>query len=181
MDTNIRGDPLRGVESAQTAEAFDRFIIRDWPNAAGVGANNRLLSVSNMNLQFQTLYEERDPIELEIHGTIPSYAAGTLLRTGPGTYKVSRELEEDYVCDHWFDGFGHTHCFNIVACDNAMVKVFYNSRRACDDLIKIRKDNTMYQTMTFGQKRDPCVGIFGKVIILVLTRERRLKTDQIRL
>ncbi|TVY81619.1 Beta,beta-carotene 15,15'-dioxygenase [Lachnellula suecica] len=123
--------------------------IRDWPNEAG---------------QFQTLHEERKPVEVRTTGSIPAYAAGTLYRTGPASYKVDRGEKGEYKCSHWFDGFGHTHRFEIVAGDDGKTKVLYNSRRANDELIESIKDKGKYGYVTYGQKKDPCIGLFGKVM-----------------
>ena len=105
-------------------------------------------------------------MELPTTGSFPSYAAGALYRTGPGSYKVSRGDKEDFICSHWFDGFGHTHRFEIVAQDDGSSKVFYNSRRQNDKLIENVKKTGKYGHITFGQKMDPCIGIFGKVDVL---------------
>lgn len=123
--------------------------IRDWPNEAG----------------FQTLHEEREPIELDIKGKIPAWAAGTLYRTGPASKKVTRAAgQKDFEVSHWFDGFGHTHRFEIVSQEDGSSRVRYNSRRANDKLIERAKETGITGTITFGQKADPCVGIFGKVM-----------------
>lgn len=45
------------------------------------------------------------------------------------------------------------------------MKVMYNSRRANDALIERTKKSGKLGGVTFGQKRDPCVGIFGKVCL----------------
>jgi len=122
-------------------------------------------------IQFQTLQEERSPIELEVKGTIPAYASGTLYRTGPASYKVERGSgQKTLTRDHWFDGFGHTYRFQIVALTNESdkVRVFYNSRRANDRARDIVKQTGRFNFITFGQARDPCVGIFGKVSRLQL-------------
>jgi hypothetical protein len=39
----------------------------------------------------------------------------------------------------------------------------YNSRRANDGLIRNIEKSGKYGYTTFGQRRDPCVGVFGKV------------------
>jgi torulene dioxygenase len=70
---------------------------------------------------------------------------------------------KELSCDHWFDGFGHTHRFQIVNQEDGTVKVFYNSRRANDALREKLKSTGKYKYTTFGQKKDPCIGIFGKV------------------
>jgi torulene dioxygenase len=102
-------------------------------------------------------------VELPTTGSIPAYAAGALYRTGPGSYKVSRGGKEEFICSHWFDGFGHTHRFQIVAQHDGSTKVVYNSRRANDKLVENVKKTGKYGYISFGQKRDPCIGIFGKV------------------
>jgi torulene dioxygenase len=112
------------------------------------------------------LDEQRDPIFLPITGTIPAYAAGVLYRTGPSSYKVSRDSSSDFSCSHWFDGFGQTYRFEIVADEDGTMKVLYNSRRANDALIERSRKTGKYGVITFGQRRDPCVGIFGKVCSL---------------
>jgi torulene dioxygenase len=117
---------------------------------------------SSCFLQFQTLHEERTPVSLPITGTINSYCAGTLYRTGPSAYKASHGSSE-FKVDHWFDGFGHTHRFEIIPGEDGTAKVMYNSRRANDGLIKTIEKSGKYGYTTFGQRRDPCVGVFGKV------------------
>lgn len=45
------------------------------------------------------------------------------------------------------------------------MKVFYSSRRQADEFVKaVREKGTVGDTITFGQKADPCVGIFGKAM-----------------
>ncbi|PMD30913.1 hypothetical protein L207DRAFT_549061 [Hyaloscypha variabilis F] len=117
--------------------------ILEWPNEAG----------------FQTLHEQHEPISLPIIGSIPAYAAGVLYRTGPSSYKA-----DNFSCSHWFDGFGQTYRFEIMAEEDGTMEVMYNSRRANEALIKRAKKSGKYGGITFGQRRDPCVGIFGKVM-----------------
>ena len=64
--------------------------------------------------QFQTLHEQQEPIELRTSGAFPAYAAGILYRTGPSSYKISRENGRDFTCTHWFDDFGQTYRFEII-------------------------------------------------------------------
>jgi hypothetical protein len=51
----------------------------------------------------------------------------------------------------------------------------YNSRRANDGLIKNIEKSGKYGYTTFGQRRDPCVGIFGKVNLCLLFSIKREK------
>lgn len=72
------------------------------------------------------------------------------------------------LISHWFDGLAHLHRFDIVASgddDNTRVSVFYSSRRQCDDFVKyVQQKGSFGETISFGQKADPCVGIFGKMM-----------------
>jgi torulene dioxygenase len=94
-------------------------------------------------------------------GTFPAVLAGTLYRTGPGTYRAPGST---YQRSHWFDGFTTVHKFQlIVDPKSGTCKVLYNSRSQCDELIeKARRKGTL-DGITFGQKRDPCESIFQKI------------------
>ncbi|QDS72201.1 hypothetical protein FKW77_005182 [Venturia effusa] len=119
----------------------------DWPNDVG----------------FQTDHEQRIPIELEVFGTIPAYAVGTLYRTGPARYKVNG-LKGTFKVSHWFDGFQTVHRFQILEDENGNIKVMYNSRNTVDQLILNVENTGMLDNVTFAQKRDPCQSYFSKVM-----------------
>ncbi|KAL3473444.1 carotenoid oxygenase [Aspergillus californicus] len=123
----------------------------NWPNDQGFNANT----------------EQKSPIELTVTGSIPSYAAGTLYRTGPGRYQVGTELGNTFAVSHWFDGFSQTHRFQILSPEapGAETRVLYNSRFSTDALVEdVRRTGGM-QKFTFGgrRERDPCQVIYGKV------------------
>ncbi|KAJ5383763.1 hypothetical protein N7517_001674, partial [Penicillium concentricum] len=121
----------------------------NWPNDKG----------------FDPEYEQRKPVELPVTGDIPTYAAGTLYRTGPGKSQLKAENGNTLRLSHWFDGFGQTHRFQIIAPDDSHTspRVLYNSRFSTDDLIeKARKTGSLDEN-GFGQKRDPCKSVLGKV------------------
>ena len=95
-------------------------------------------------------------------GTIPSYAAGTLYRTGPGKSQVETKDGQLFQLSHWFDGFSQTHRFQILASEDS-TRVLYNSRFSTDALVEqIRTTGAMHK-FSFGQKRDPCKSVFNKV------------------
>jgi torulene dioxygenase len=100
-----------------------------------------------------------------VTGKIPAYAAGILYRTGPGKSQVEAENGEALRLSHWFDGFSQTHRFKILAPDNshALPRVFYNSRFSTDDLIEQARRTGSLAMVSFGQKRDPCKSVLGKV------------------
>ena len=117
------------------------------------------------------LHEERNPVELKVSGNIPSYVSGTLYRTGPGGYhQIPSEKGTTFSLDHWFDGFAQNHRFQIIQQPGSATptRVVYNSRWSVDPLIeKVRKTGKM-GGITFGQKRDPCVGFFRKLMCMFI-------------
>ncbi|KAI2705204.1 hypothetical protein CBS147317_2156 [Penicillium roqueforti] len=121
----------------------------NWPNDKG----------------FDPEYEQRKPVELSVIGHIPAYAAGVLYRTGPGKSHVEAENGETLRLSHWFDGFGQNHRFQIFAPDDSCTspRVFYNSRFSTDDQIELARKTGSLRTISFGQKRDPCKSVLGKV------------------
>ncbi|ROV90520.1 hypothetical protein VMCG_09840 [Cytospora schulzeri] len=121
----------------------------NWPNEAG----------------FDHLDEHRGPIELNFQGTIPSWAAGSLFRTGPGLSKIEDTPKGTIQISHWFDGLAHTHRFDIVTDpENNRTKVLYSSRRQSDDFVNYVQQNGFHDMISFGQKSDPCAGLFSKLM-----------------
>ncbi|CAG7967901.1 unnamed protein product [Penicillium salamii] len=113
---------------------------------------------------FNPEYEQREPVELAVTGTIPTYAAGVLYRTGPGKSHIKAENGETLRISHWFDGFSQNHRFQIVADDlNASSRVFYNSRFSTDVLIQNAIETGSLKGLGFAQGRDPCQSVLGKV------------------
>ena len=100
-------------------------------------------------------------------GYIPLYAAGTLYRNGPGSRELFNEQGDSrYRVSHWFDGFSQLHKFDLVPRENGIQKVVYSSRFQVDSLMEDLVKTGNYTGYTFGQKRDPCAGIFRKICAL---------------
>ncbi|KAL2141913.1 hypothetical protein VTI28DRAFT_1798 [Corynascus sepedonium] len=139
-----------GASSKAVQENLKRQAFREWPNEAG----------------FDGLTEHRGPVELKVKGTIPAWAAGSLYRTGPGQGKVEGTKTNTFYISHWFDGLAHTHRFDIVAEENAngeqTVRVYYSSRRQSEKRAADIRARGSLQSITFAQRRDPCVGLFAK-------------------
>ncbi|RAK80606.1 carotenoid oxygenase family protein [Aspergillus fijiensis CBS 313.89] len=134
------------MTTTQKTQAEDHF--NNWPNVQGFDAN----------------YEVKDPVELPVEGIIPAYTAGTLYRTGPGSYKVDTEQGETVELSYWFDGYSQTHRFQLVASDaDHPLRVYYNSRFSVDHLIEETRKSGSLKPTTFGQKRDPCKAVYDKV------------------
>ncbi|KAM0309204.1 hypothetical protein ACHAPQ_012597, partial [Fusarium lateritium] len=121
---------------------------KSWPNEAA----------------FDRLEEHRGPLLLTVKGSIPSWAAGTLYRTGPGQSCVEDTSRGTHFTTHWFDGFAQTHRFDIVPTASGETQVWYSSRRQADEWIADVKKKGWRSGMTFGQKADPCVGLFAKAM-----------------
>lgn len=88
-----------------------------------------------------------------------------MYRTGPGKSQVKANNGETLKLSHWFDGFSQTHRFQILAPADSQTapRVLYNSRFATDDLIQEAIRSGSLEGVSFGQKRDPCKSVFGKI------------------
>ncbi|KAH6847634.1 carotenoid cleavage dioxygenase 1 [Chaetomium sp. MPI-CAGE-AT-0009] len=148
--TTTRLTPADLDASTKSAQKnMEQKAFHEWPNEAG----------------FDGLTEHRGPIELKVKGTIPTWAAGSLYRTGPGQCKVEDTKSGTFYVSHWFDGLAHTHKFDIVAdmvANEPVTRVNYSSRRQSNQVVADIKAAGTLRAITFAQRLDPCVGLFGK-------------------
>ena len=121
---------------------------RDWPNDIG----------------FESDFVQDEPIELNVTGNIPAWAAGTLYRTGPGIHSIDCNNGRRFETHHWFDGFTVVHRFQIKVDEKGQVKVSYNSRSTTDKLIERIRRTGQSDGFSFAQKRDPCQSFFKKLM-----------------
>ncbi|KAK7746233.1 hypothetical protein SLS53_002191 [Cytospora paraplurivora] len=139
-------DEVEDLENACDNAVNEAYL--NWPNEAG----------------FENLDEHRGPIILELQGDIPWWVKGSLFRTGPGVNKIEDTTTGTIQLSHWFDGLAQTHRFDIVTDEHDDRKlILYSSRRQCDDFVKHVQSEGLGDMITFGQKSDPCVGMFGKI------------------
>lgn len=115
-------------------------------------------------IQFQSSFEEHNPVPLKVRGTIPSFAAGVLYRTGPSEYKVDTKDGHTFAMSHWFDGLSKVHRFAILPDANGSSTVTYNSRSNVDKLVESIKETGTLKNISFAQKKDPCQSFFSKVM-----------------
>ncbi|KAM7205450.1 Carotenoid oxygenase [Naviculisporaceae sp. PSN 640] len=132
----------------ETLKNFAAGDYTDWPNEAG----------------FDGLTEVRGPIEVPISGQIPTWAVGSLYRTGPGVYKVEDTPVGTFRTTHWFDGFAQTHRFDILPDGKGGVKMFYSSKRQAEEMMQHVKTYGDRPYFSFAQRRDPCLGLFAKIM-----------------
>ncbi|KAI2624473.1 carotenoid cleavage dioxygenase 1 [Xylaria nigripes] len=160
--TNVGGhEPLGLIMEDHEFESVVRNRLdrnfEDWPNECG----------------FEGLTEVRGPVDLAVVGSIPGWAAGSLYRTGPGGFTVRNSARNTfYRATHWFDGFAHTHKFKIISepSINEPVRVEYSSRYQAEEYVDTIRKAGRLPGLSFGQRQDPCIGIFGK-LMTVFRRE----------
>ncbi|KAI5268926.1 hypothetical protein E4T47_07403 [Aureobasidium subglaciale] len=129
----------------------------DWPNACGLSSNPA---------KFDVTYQELEPMELKVSGYIPAYCAGVLYRNGLGPLEVqTRQQHKTFKTNHWFDCLAQVHRFQILAPtkNDSSVRVWHNSRRTCDGLIKQITETGDMSGITFAARYEPCKTFFKKL------------------
>ncbi|TFK46215.1 carotenoid oxygenase [Heliocybe sulcata] len=108
---------------------------------------------------YENAVEQREPVNLRVTGTIPSWLTGRLYRTGPGTFDVPSSKAASGVVNlkHWFDGLGMSHCFEITPSG----EVTYRNHSTALGLQSLYEEAGKVPGVTFGQQ-DPCETIFSK-------------------
>jgi carotenoid cleavage dioxygenase-like enzyme len=66
------------------------------------------MAIANYQLGFSATNREGEINTLPIHGTIPEWLRGSLIRTGPGTFEVGKQSYH-----HWFDGLAMLRKFSF--------------------------------------------------------------------
>lgn len=116
---------------------------------------------------------------MKVEGTIPSYAAGVLFRTGPGPREIPTKKGKTFKVNHWFDYMSLCHRFELHAPVNGEpLRVTYNSRLCCDGLIKQIQETGKRESLTFGAKYDPCTSIFKKASSMFKRTNPEIKGDE---
>ncbi|KXN84646.1 Beta,beta-carotene 9',10'-oxygenase [Leucoagaricus sp. SymC.cos] len=107
---------------------------------------------------------QHEPILLPVQGQIPSWLAGSLYRTGPGTFRVQptssdkSQPKPEVNFSHWFDGLGMNHHFQITPKG----EVYYSNRSSSDGRIAQVEQFGRVPGVTFGKQQDPCENLFKK-------------------
>jgi beta,beta-carotene 9',10'-dioxygenase len=108
-------------------------------------------AAASPELGFRTLESELSADQLQLHGTLPPWLAGSLLRTGPAKFEVGGQQMR-----HWFDGLAMLHRFTI-----AGGRVSYGSR-----FLESRSYRRARETgsIAYGEfATDPCRSLFRRV------------------
>ncbi|KAK1779537.1 carotenoid oxygenase [Copromyces sp. CBS 386.78] len=146
--TTFRTQADEHADHEETLQNLRTGKYDDWPNEAA----------------FHGLTEERGPVKIAVAGNMPTWAAGSLFRTGPGLYKIDTDAGATFEMSHWFDGLAHTHRFDIIPNEQGSVEVFYSSRRQGQEMMEVIKKQGTWPYYSFGQKADPCLGLFSKAM-----------------
>jgi beta,beta-carotene 9',10'-dioxygenase len=102
-------------------------------------------------LGFSTLEQETVVDELAVSGELPSWLAGSLLRTGPAKFEVGEQRMR-----HWFDGLAMLHRFTI---DQGQVS--YGNRFLESRSYRAARE---HGRMVYGEfATDPCRSLFKRV------------------
>lgn len=101
---------------------------------------------------FQTLDKELPPVALSVEGRLPSWLAGTLLRTGPAKFEVG---SRSY--NHWFDGLAMLHRFAF-----ADGTVTYANRFVGSRAYRAARDTGQMAYSEFAT--DPCRSLFKRIV-----------------
>src|SRR5437588_12226600 len=102
-------------------------------------------------LGFSTLERELSADELQLHGALPPWLAGSLLRTGPAKFEVGEQRMR-----HWFDGLAMLHRFTI---DDG--RVSYGNRALESRAYRAAREQGRIAYAEFAT--DPCRSLFRRV------------------
>lgn len=102
----------------------------------------------------QTVTSEVGGLALDVHGDLPSWLRGTLIRNGPADFDAGgRRLR------HWFDGFAMLHAFSVTGG-----AVSYSNRYLETKAYKAARDQGRIAFKEFAT--DPCRSIFKRAMTL---------------
>jgi beta,beta-carotene 9',10'-dioxygenase len=107
-------------------------------------------AAADHRLGFRTLDQELPPVSLPVSGRLPSWLAGTLLRTGPAKFEVG---SRSY--NHWFDGLAMLHRFAFADGSVRYANRFLDSRA-----YRAARDTGRMAYSEFAT--DPCRSLFRR-------------------
>uniref|UniRef100_A0A3Q4BMQ2 Carotenoid-cleaving dioxygenase, mitochondrial n=1 Tax=Mola mola TaxID=94237 RepID=A0A3Q4BMQ2_MOLML len=112
----------------------------------------------------RSVEETPEPISTDVHGTIPSWINGSLLRNGPGKFEFGNTHY-----NHWFDGMAMMHQFRI-----SEGQVTYMSRFLHSDAYTKNSEQDRIVMSEFGTLAmpDPCKNFFQRFLsrFVMITR-----------
>src|SRR4051794_6305340 len=109
-------------------------------------------TATDRTIGYRSQTSEIDLAELPVHGTVPTWLAGSLVRTGPALYEAGAR-----TVNHWFDGQAMLHRFGF-----AEGRVSYRNRFLETRALHAVRDEGRIGLSEFAT--DPCRSIFGRVM-----------------
>ena len=106
---------------------------------------------SAYHLGFRTLDREISLDDVPVHGTLPRWLTGTLVRTAPAKFEVGNRRY-----NHWFDGLAMLHKFAFVAGRVAYANRYLQSQAYLEALATGKISRGEFAT-------DPCRTLFQRV------------------
>ncbi|KAK0402591.1 hypothetical protein QR680_016422 [Steinernema hermaphroditum] len=106
------------------------------------------------NDAFSNHNEIERPVQCKVTGRLPSWLNGTLLRNGPGTFKIG-----DNEVNHWFDGLAYIRRYYF---ENG--KMFYSAKHLRSKAFKLNHAANRIVVGEFGTAAfpDPCKTMFQR-------------------
>lgn len=128
---------------------IDQPIVRRPAEPAPPAADTRPDRRPGYLAGFTSLDTESDIASLPVHGTVPSWLSGDLIRNGPAKFEAGPAAYR-----HWFDGQAMLHRFSI-----ADGKVGYRNRFLDTPALRSARDGEI----GYGEfATDPCRSIFAR-------------------
>ncbi|GJQ76203.1 putative retinal pigment epithelial membrane protein [Trypoxylus dichotomus] len=142
-----------------------KYLTRKHGNASSEGGDDKILYPSCDNLLWLRSCDKEviEPLKGKMMGKIPEWLNGTLIRNGPGSFKVG-----NYTYEHLFDSAALLHRFRIHEG-----KVSYQCRFLQSDVYKRNMTAKRIIFTEFGTKAipDPCQTIFSRIASIFTTKK----------
>ncbi|KAK5858365.1 hypothetical protein PBY51_002511 [Eleginops maclovinus] len=137
------------LESSDDAKPVDN-------GKAEKGITSAMKGLETIEPLVRSVEETPEPISTEVHGTIPSWIKGNLLRNGPGKFEFGNTHY-----NHWFDGMALLHKFNIAEGQVTYMSRFLNSEAYRKNSERDRIIMSEFGTLAMP---DPCKNIFQRFL-----------------
>ncbi|XP_071440235.1 beta,beta-carotene 15,15'-dioxygenase-like [Hetaerina americana] len=112
-----------------------------------------------MEQLFRSTEEQSEPVEAIVKGEIPIWLKGSFVRLGPGKFELGKA--NDFVMNHWFDGYAILYKFDIKNGKVMFSKKFLQSDAYKRAVCVGRPVFTEYGTKSYP---DPCKNIFSRMM-----------------
>src|SRR5262245_10841946 len=106
---------------------------------------------SRYQLGFTSLDRETGVGQLPVRGRVPSWLAGTLVRTAPAKFEIGSSRY-----NHWFDGLAMLHSFSFPGERSSYANQFLKSRSYREAVEAGKISRGEFAT-------DPCRSLFGRI------------------